>query len=310
MQELVNGVQASFIGVIGAIIAFLPNLLAAIVLIIVGWLLGKFLGAIVTRVLRAVRFNEVADRAEIDTFLEKAGVKARPSAVVGGIVRWAVYLVFFLAAFATLGLPQVSTLINSLIAYLPKVALAVIVLLVGALIGKVLAGIVRGAVGSMGMANPGLFANIARFAVIAFAVIAALDILEIAPTVVSALWIAFLALIVGSVALAFGLGGREAASHLMLGRMLRSEVEPGVEVMAGAYRGKVVSIGSLFTTLETPQGVVKVPNSRLTDQAVQMDQGQYEWQVQKREEMKQRAANGVRQQRGGDGRPGSRRPVG
>jgi hypothetical protein len=109
--------------------------------------------------------------------LEKAGVKAGPSAVVGGIVRWAVYLVFFLAAFATLGLLQVSTLINSLIAYLPKVALAVIVLLVGALIGKVLAGIVRGAVGSMGMANPGLFANIARFAVIAFAVIAALDIL-------------------------------------------------------------------------------------------------------------------------------------
>jgi hypothetical protein len=80
--------------------------------------------------------------------------------------------------------------------------------------------------------------------------------------------------------------------------------------MAGAYRGKVVSIGSLFTTLETPQGVVKVPNSQLTDQAVQMDQEQYEWQVQKREEMKQRAANGVRQQRGGDGRPGSRRPVG
>jgi hypothetical protein len=97
------------------------------------------------------------------------------------------------------------------------------VLLVGALVGKVMAGIVRGALGSMGMGNPELFANVARFAVIAFAVIAALDILEIAPTVVSALWIAFLALIVGSVALAFGLGGREAASQLMLGRMLRAE---------------------------------------------------------------------------------------
>ncbi|HZC00611.1 MAG TPA: hypothetical protein VE844_04385 [Gammaproteobacteria bacterium] len=236
MQELLNGIQASFIGVIGAIIAFLPNLLAAIVLIIVGWLLGKLLGAVVTRVLRVVRFNEVADRAEIDTFLEKAGVRAGPSAVVGGIVRWAVYLVFFLAAFTALGLPQVSVLINSLIAYLPKVVLAVIVLLVGALAGKVMAGIVRGTLGSMGMGNPDLFANVARFAIIAFAVIAALDILEIAPTVVGALWIAFLALIVGSVALAFGLGGREAASHLMLGRMLRAEVEPGVEVTAGAYR--------------------------------------------------------------------------
>ena len=80
MQELLNGIQASFIGVIGAIIAFLPNLLAAIVLIIVGWLLGKLLGAVVTKVLRAVRFNEVAERAEIDTFIEKAGVKSGPSA--------------------------------------------------------------------------------------------------------------------------------------------------------------------------------------------------------------------------------------
>jgi small-conductance mechanosensitive channel len=161
----------------------------------------------------------------------------------------------------------------------------------------------------MGMGNPELFANVARFVVIAFAVIAALDILEIAPTVVSALWIAFLALIVGSVALAFGLGGREAASQLMLGRMLRAEVEPGGEVTAGAYRGKVVAIGSLFTTMETPQGIVKVPNSQLTGQAVQMDQGQYEWQVQKREEMKQWAADGVRQQGSGNGWPGSRRPV-
>ncbi len=308
MQELLNGIQASFIGVIGAIIAFLPNLLAAIVLIIVGWLLGKLLGAIVTKVLRAVRFNEVAERAEIDTFIEKAGVKSGPSAVVGGIVRWAVYLVFFLAAFTALGLPQVSTLINSLIAYLPKVVLAVIVLLVGALAGKVMAGIVRGALGSLGMGNPDLFANVARFAIIAFAVIAALDILEIAPTVVGALWIAFLALIVGSVALAFGLGGREAASHLLLGKMLRAEVEPGVEVTAGAYRGKLVTIGSLFTTIETQEGIVKVPNSQLTGQAVQMDQGQYQWQVQKREELKQQATNGMRQQQSSNrAQPGSRR---
>jgi small-conductance mechanosensitive channel len=265
------------------------------------------LGAIVTKVLRAVRFNEVADRAEIDTFIEKAGVKSGPSAVVGGIVRWAVYLVFFLAAFTALGLPQVSVLINSLIAYLPKVAVAVIVLLVGALAGKVMAGIVRGTLGSMGMGNPDLFANVARFAIIAFAVIAALDILEIAPTVVSALWIAFLALIVGSVALAFGLGGREAASHLMLGRMLRAEVEPGVEVTAGDYRGKLVTIGSLFTTIETQEGIVKVPNSQLTGQAVQMDQGQYQWQVQKREELKQQATDGMRQQHSNQAQPGSRR---
>jgi Conserved TM helix len=86
MQELINRIQGALIGVVETIVAFLPAIVAAIVLLILGWLLGKLLGAVVTKVLRAVRFNEVADRAEIDTFLEKAGVKAGPSAVIGGIV--------------------------------------------------------------------------------------------------------------------------------------------------------------------------------------------------------------------------------
>jgi hypothetical protein len=296
MQELIDSLQASLIGVVTAIIAFLPALLAAILLLIVGWLLGKLVGAIVTRVLRTVRFNDVAEQAEIDTFMEKAGIRAGPSAVVGGLARWAIYLIFLLMAFAALGLPQVASLINDIVAYLPRVALAIVVLLVGALLGKVLAGVVRGSLGTMGVTNPGIFAGIAQFAVIAFAAIAALDILMIAPTVVGALWIAFLTLLVGSLVLAFGLGGREAASHLMLGRMLRAEVEPGVEILAGSNHGKVITIGTLFTTLETSDGIIKVPNSQLTGSEVRMDQGQYQWQVQKREELKQRTRNGAQQQ--------------
>src|SRR3712207_1919132 len=145
-----------------------------------------------------------------------------PSAVVGAIARWFIYLTFFLTAFDALGLTQVSAVIDDVLAFLPKVVVAIIILLVGALAGNLLAGVVRGAVRSMGLGNAELFGTIARFAVIVFAVIAALDMLEIAPTVVNTLWMAFLFLIVGTLALAFGLGGRQAASDLTLGR-LRSE---------------------------------------------------------------------------------------
>jgi hypothetical protein len=68
----------------------------------------------------------------------------------------------------------------------------------------------------------------------------------------------------------------------------------------------LVTIGSLFTTIETQEGIVKVPNSQLTGQALQMDQEQYQWQVQKREELKQQATDGMRQQ-GNQAQPGSRR---
>lgn len=298
-----DSLEIAFRDALSDLFAFIPRLFGAVILLLVGWFLGKLVGGIVTKALRAIKFNQIADKAEIDQFLQNAGVRMDPAAVVGAIARWFVYLVFFLAAFNALGLPQVSAVIDDVLAFLPKVVVALIVLLVGALVGKLLAGVVRGALASMGVGNPDLFATVARFAVIAFAVIAALDMLEIAPTVVNGLWTAFLALIVGTLVLAFGLGGRQPASDLWLGRLLRAELEPGVEISAGAYRGRVRTIGSLFTTLETDQGVVKVPNTQLTGQPVQMSQQAFEQQVQKREEMKEMARQAAQPQRDGGGQP-------
>ena len=124
---------------------FIPKLIGAVILILVGWFLGKLIGRLVTTALRAIRFNEVADKAEIDEFLRNAGVKMDPAAVVGSIARWFIYLVFFLAAFNALGLPQVSAVIDDVLTFLPKVVVALVVLLVGALAGKLLSGGVLGA---------------------------------------------------------------------------------------------------------------------------------------------------------------------
>ncbi len=268
---------------------FIPKLFGALILLLVGWFVGKLIGKLVTTGLRAIQFNKVAEKAEIDDFLRNAGVKMDPSAVVGAIVRWFIYLTFFLAAFDALGLSQISAVIDDVLAFMPKVIVALIILLGGALAGNLLAGVVRGSLKSMGLQNADVFGTVARFAVIAFAAIAALDMLEIAPTVVSGLWTAMLALVVGTLILAFGLGGRQAASDLTLGRLLRAELEPDSEIQAGEYKGKVRAIGSLFTTLETAGGIVKVPNTQLTSQPVQMSPEQYQKQVQKRDEMKEKA---------------------
>jgi len=306
-----DSVELAFRDALSDVFTFVPKLLGAAILLLVGWFLGKLVGGLVTRVLRAVRFNEVADKAEIDTFLQNAGVKMDPSAVVGAMARWFIYLVFFLAAFNALGLPQVSAVIDDVLAFLPKVVVALVILLAGALAGNLLAGVVRGALRSAGLEGQAdLLGTIARFAVIAFAVIAALDMLQIAPTVVNGLWTAFLVLLVGTLVLAFGLGGRQAASDLWLGRLLRSELEPGVEVSASDYRGKVRAIGSLFTTLETEQGVVKIPNTELTGRPLQMSGEAYEQQVQKREQMKEKARQAMQSQQGqGGGQPSPPRPM-
>src|SRR5215213_4899049 len=203
-----DSLQVAFRDALSDFFTFIPRLLGAIVLLLLGWFLGKLVGGLVTKALRAVRFNEVADKAEIDDFLRNAGVRMDPSSVVGAIARWFIYFVFFLAAFNAIGLPQISAVIDDVLAFLPKVVVALIILLVGALAGTLLAGVVRGSLRSMGVSNADLFATVARFAVIAFAAIAALDMLEIAPTVVNTLWQGLIFGVVGTLVLAFGLGGR------------------------------------------------------------------------------------------------------
>ncbi len=294
-MDIIASLDAAFRDALSNLFGIIPAIIGAVLLLIIGWFIGKIVGALVTKALRAVHFDRMADKAEVSSFLHNAGVKTDAAAVVGGFFRWFIYLIFFIAAFNALHIPQVETILTDLLTFIPKIIVALVILLIGALAGKLLADLVRGSLRSMQVGNADLFANLARWAVIAFAAIMALDMVQIAPVVVNALWIAFLALVVGSLVLAFGLGGRHAARDLTLGRMLRSELEPGVEIEAGPFRGRVRTIGSLFTTLETDQGFLKVPNIELTGQRIMMSQQEYQQQVQTRDQMKRRARQALQQ---------------
>jgi hypothetical protein len=197
------------------LLLFLPRLLGALVILLVGWLLAKAVEALVAKGLRAVRFNQVADRAEIDQFLDRAGVRLDPSSVVGKLAYWFLLLIFIGAAFNAFGLTQVNAVINQIIAYLPNVVVALVVLLVGALLAQFAANLVRGASGTARVGDPGLLAGLARAAVLTFAVLIALDQLNIGETIVNTLFMAVVGMLALAGALAFGLGGREVAARIL-----------------------------------------------------------------------------------------------
>ena len=117
----------------GDFMAFIPKLLGAVVILLVGWLIARIVSTLVVRGLRLVRFDEVADRAEIDQFLVHAGVRAGPATVVGTLVYWFLMLIFVGAAFNAFGLPQVTEVVNRILAFIPNVVVAVVIMLLGAL---------------------------------------------------------------------------------------------------------------------------------------------------------------------------------
>jgi hypothetical protein len=205
----------SLTGALADFMAFIPKLLGALVILLVGWLVAKAVQALVTKGLQMVRFNQIADRAEIDQFLMRAGVHADPASVVGRLAYWFLMLTFFVAAFSALGLPQVSGVLEQIIGFIPNLVVALVILLLGALAANFVANLVRGATGTARVGDPDLLATIARSAILVFAVLMAFDQLGIAPTIVDTLWIALIGMVAVAGALAFGLGGRDLAGRLL-----------------------------------------------------------------------------------------------
>lgn len=258
----------AFGAALAAFFAYIPRILGAIVVLLIGLLVGRLVGTLVTKGLRAVKFDQIADRAGIDDFLRNAGVRMDPAGVVGGIAKWFVYIIFFQVAASTLGFPQLTAILNDVLAFLPRIVVALVILLVGALVANLLARLVRGSVGTTRLGNPDLLANIARYGVIAFAVVAALSQLEIAPAIVNTLWTALIGGFAVAIAIAFGLGARDAAGSLATGQLIKSEIRPGMQIQVDGQGGTVEQIGTLYTTVSTQSGSFKVPNAELARKTI------------------------------------------
>jgi hypothetical protein len=243
--------------------AFIPALIGAVLILILGWFVANLIGRLTSALLRRVRFNEVADRAEIDQFLSNAGVRSDPAEVVGLLAKWFVFFIFLTAAFNALALPEVTAILNSILLFIPNLIVALVILLVGALVANLLAGLVQGAVIGAGLGHAALFASAARWSVMAFTLLMALDQLQIAPSIVDGLWMALLGMIALGLAIAFGLGAREAVGSVATGQLLRSELKSGEQISIDGQSGTIESIGALYTAVRLPGGLLRVPNGEL-----------------------------------------------
>ena len=197
------------------IMAYLPTLLGALIILIVGWIVAKAIKRIVDWVLKAVRFDTLADKSGISEILRKGDLKISAREVVSGIVYWLVVIMVLVMAVDALGLPKASDVLASLFAYVPKVIAALLVLVVAMFLASFVSGIVHTAAGNANLPKPEIFAGISRWAIIIFAVTISLEQLGIAPLLVTATFNIILGGIVLALALAFGLGGKDAAAKYL-----------------------------------------------------------------------------------------------
>jgi hypothetical protein len=169
----------------------------------------------VAAILRAIKFNDLAQRSGLADFVARMGTHTDTAGVLGIIIKWFIRLIALVVAFDALGLPAVSDVLRQLLLWLPNVVVAVVVLVIGGLAARALGNLIRGATSEAGFGNPDVLAKVAAVMIWGFAIVVAVNQIGVATELVNTLFMAFVGAIALGAALAFGLGGRDTAAEIV-----------------------------------------------------------------------------------------------
>lgn len=210
-EVITSSLQLLWTGFIG----FLPSFLGAIIIFIIGWVIASVLGKLSAQIIRVLRIDSILEKMGFKKSLERANLNLDSSKFMGELVRWFFIIVFLMAATDILGLTQVTDFLVRVLLYIPQLIVAVLILLAAVLIANFLQRIVRASVEAAGFSSANTLAAITKWSVLVFAILAALIQLGIAPALIQTIFTGFVAALVISSGLAFGLGGKDFAASIL-----------------------------------------------------------------------------------------------
>jgi small-conductance mechanosensitive channel len=241
---------------------YLPRIGGALVLLLVGLLVASIIRRVLTKVLRAARLDELGERWGVHDVLEKLGLGRSLAGLVARAVRIAIVFLVVFAALSLLGLEFLSASLNGVILYLPRLFVALALLVAGIVVGQIVRRQVDRLAGQMDIPGPvGMLAETVVLGVFAITALAQLGIPTQVLLLLAAILLGAMAL---TLALAFGIGGRELAREVSARRYVEGSFNVGEDVSVGGRRGRIAAIEATGTVLETDGGDrVRIPNSQL-----------------------------------------------
>lgn len=216
LENWSNTLATSFQDLWSGIVAFVPNLLVAVVIVLVGWIVGALLSRVVSQIVRSLKIDEALRRAGFDDVVRRGGLTLDSGHFLGGLVKWFVIVAFLVTAFDVLGLVQINTFLRDVVLlYLPRVIVAALVLIVAGVLGDVMKKIVVTGAKTAGIHSAGFAGNVTKWSIWIFAILVALSHLGIAASFVQTLFTGVVVALSLALGLAFGLGGQDAAAKFI-----------------------------------------------------------------------------------------------
>jgi hypothetical protein len=198
-----------------SVLLFLPNLIGAIIIFIIGWIIAIWIGKLVSSILNTLKFNSIFERTGWKDALANADIKVEPSGFVGAIFKWILVFVFLMIATDIVGWTAFAEILSSIVAWTPSLIVSIIILVVAIVIADVIEKIVKVSAKKMGVNFVNLLGTIVKGGIYIFAGLAVLSQLGVAPEIVNALVMGFVGTLTIALGLSFGLGGKDAAAKLI-----------------------------------------------------------------------------------------------
>ena len=207
---LLSSFQSLWLGVAG----FLPKIVLAVLVFVIGWIVAVTLGKLASQIIGFFKVDKVLQKTGIEEPLARGGLRLNSGQFIGGLVRWFFLIVFLVASVDILGLDQVNAFLRDVVLlYLPNVIVAALILLASALLADALQRIVASSAKAARLGSASFLGGVTKWSIWIFAILAALYQLGVAGPFVQTLFTGFIAMLSIAGGLAFGLGGKEAASR-------------------------------------------------------------------------------------------------
>jgi len=194
---------------------FLPRILIALLILVVGWMIAKMVRFAVVKGLRAVNFNVLTERAGMDSFLRDGGIQSDTTEILALLFYWLVILASLVIGFNLLGLSYITDLLGRIVWFLPKVMVALLILAFGAYFARFIGNAVTAYCRNVHLQDSDVLGRLAQYAILTFVVLIALDQVNVGGDIVRQTFLIVLAGVVFALALAFGIGGKDWAADML-----------------------------------------------------------------------------------------------
>ena len=195
--------------------SYLPNLVIALLIFAIGWVLAALVERLVESIFKALKVDSALKSAGLEDVVKRAGHNLNSGMFVGALVKWFVIVVFLIASFDVLGLSQVNVFLMGVVNYLPQVIVAVLILMVAVVVANARHRLVVASARAANVKSAELLGRVTKWSILIFALLTALINLGIAPGLIQMIVTAVFAGAALALGLAFGLGGQETAKKLL-----------------------------------------------------------------------------------------------